>query len=105
MVLPSATMAQKVSVIHTTRDHRTILSGRHYTQLRYDVWLRQDRCCIACGRSISFEFAELHHKDHGRGMAGSKRTDTPEATEIRCHKCHRSVTPKPQWTAKNSLTS
>jgi hypothetical protein len=71
----------------TTKDGRTILTGRDYTEFRHDVWDAQEGRCLNCGRSVMFdpEWFQVHHKN-GRG--GGKRTDTLEACAGLCRDCH-----------------
>lgn len=93
------------------KDGRVKLTGYHYRLLRHKKWLQQDLKCgetdaikkgrPGCGREITFDEMELHHKN-GRGMMGSKRDDTLEATEGLCKKCHKSVTPKPMWSKRHA---
>lgn len=82
-------------VIKTTKDGRTIRSGKDYTKFRYDLHTLQGGKCVDCKRYTSLN-ADLaadwsFHTDHikGRGMGGSKRDDTFDACAGRCGKCHR----------------
>jgi hypothetical protein len=78
-----------------TKDGRTLRTGKDYTTFRYDLWFSQDGRCIRCGgiaalsepiyRARSFH---VHHKN-GRGMGGSKRSDTFLKCEGLCGSCHR----------------
>lgn len=68
----------------TTKDGRTILTGRQYTFLREQVWLAQEKRCT-CGARLSLAEMHLHHKD-GRG--GGRRDDTVETTVGLCWRCH-----------------
>lgn len=83
------------------RDGRVKLTGRNYVTLRLRKWAQQNWKCANCKREMNFEEMELHHKN-GRGMMGSKRDDTLEATEGLCKKCHKSVTPKPMWSKRHA---
>lgn len=89
-------------MIRRTRDNRTVLSGKDYTALRYKAWLREDRACGRCKRSLEFSEMELHHLQ-SRGLGGSKRSDVLENVLALCNPCHRAVSPQPQWTPKNKV--
>jgi len=68
-----------------TKDGRTILSLRHYTQFRWDIWYRNLGRCEGCNRDLQFWEMELHHI-YGRG--GGKRDDIPSKVLGLCSHCH-----------------
>jgi hypothetical protein len=100
-------------VIRTTKDGRTIRSGRDYTDFRFELWEINHRNCWECNRStsISADLAadnsfHVHHK-RGRGMGGALRDDTFLACSGICGKCHRirhgqqsAVQSQPQWSKR-----
>lgn len=82
-------------MIKTTKDGRTILTGKDYTRFRSRLHEQSYDLCIRCGRrallSVPLDWDNsfhVHHKN-GRGMGGSKRDDTFESCEGLCGKCHR----------------
>jgi hypothetical protein len=82
-------------VIKTTKDGRTIRTGKDYTAFRREVYEMQSGRCVRCIRTTSLEADILsdysfhvHHRD-GRGMGGSKRDDVPSKVEGLCGKDHR----------------
>lgn len=82
-------------MIRTTKDGRTIRTGKHYSQFRAQVFLSQNAECGHCGTGVALssppEWASsfhLHHKN-GRGMGGGKRNDIPSEVEGLCRDCHQ----------------
>lgn len=82
-------------MIRLTKDGRTILSGKHYTAFRHELWESQEKLCFRCGRRTELT-AELYqansfhvHHTAGRGMGGGKRSDTFAACQGLCGGCHR----------------
>lgn len=61
------------------------LSPAAYATQRRRRWEMQGRACT-CGKGISLEQGELHHKE-GRGMGGGRRNDL--RTVMLCQDCHR----------------
>jgi hypothetical protein len=86
--------------IKLTKDGRTILTGREYSEFRRDLFYRQRGCCIECGRvtifnaDIDSDFA-FHVAHRGsRGMGGGIRDDVvgEKRGQVKggmCGKCHR----------------
>jgi hypothetical protein len=78
-------------VIRTTKDGRTILSLRHYTEFRHRIYDRTEGRCEGITREqrcpVYFQFwdMELHHV-YGRG--GGKRDDVEAKVLGLCHCCH-----------------
>jgi hypothetical protein len=81
--------------VRTTKDGRTIRTGRDYTSFRFDLFVSQHGMCIECQRMCSLhaplEWDNSFHVHHvnGRGMGGSKRDDTFEACKGLCGADHR----------------
>ena len=70
---------------------KVALNSEDYEKLRWAKFVDQRGRCRACGKSLSFSEAELHHLS-GRGIGGGFRSDTPEETEILCggpNGCHQ----------------
>ena len=82
-------------MIKTTKDGRTILTGRDYTRFRERLFALQAGMCDECRGYVSLlrELEDDHsfhvHHLNGRGMGGGKRDDTLEACIGLCGKCHR----------------
>lgn len=82
-------------MLRTTKDERTIRTGKDYTEFRYELHERQERACIKCSRHTflahPLEWDDSFHVHHvgGRGLGGSKRDDTFESCRGLCGKCHR----------------
>jgi hypothetical protein len=83
-------------MIEIKRDGRVIRTGRDYSEFRKSIFENQNGCCADCG--IACEFVadpdwhcsfHVHHK-HGRGLGGSRRTDTLEECVGWCGACHHS---------------
>lgn len=76
------------------KDGRTILTGKHYTKLREQVFLRDKGRCTSCDRHVGLmpcgadSDMHLHHK-HGRGIGGGRRDDVLSECEALCAACHR----------------
>jgi hypothetical protein len=83
-------------VIKTTKDARTIRTGKHYTEFRILLFYHQHSLCKRCGRWTSLEAdilsdSSFHvHHVNGRGLGGGKRDDTIKSCEGLCGACHRS---------------
>lgn len=75
-------------MIKTTKDGRTILTGRHYRMFRCRVIQAALLRCQRCGRGIDLDTMHVHHT-RGRGMGGGKRDDTLQACKALCGDCHR----------------
>jgi hypothetical protein len=69
-------------MIRTTKDGRTVRTGRDYTKFRIERHTAQHSQCAECGRITvlwhPLEWDDSFHVHHegGRGMGGSKRDDT-----------------------------
>lgn len=82
-------------VITTTKDGRTIRTGKSYTEFRRALYVEQGGKCARCRRicrlevPLTWDYAfHVHHKN-GRGLGGGKRDDTFEACEGLYGACHR----------------
>jgi len=80
-------------MIKTTKDGRTIRTGKDYTEFRGLVWTTQGGHCAKCARftflSHPLEWDSSFHNHHKNGRGGGKRDDTLEACTGLCGKCHR----------------
>lgn len=81
-------------MIVVKKDGRKILTGKHYSDLREEVYLRDKGLCHKCRRRVSLvqwgADSDMHlHHTHGRGMGGGRRNDIPEECETLCARCHR----------------
>ncbi len=88
-------MAGKRVPVKTTKDGRTVRTGKDYTIFRWQLWELSSGKCVRCGEYTSLSLEpqsnwsfHVHHT-HGRGMGGSKRDDTFESCQGLCGKCHR----------------
>jgi 5-methylcytosine-specific restriction endonuclease McrA len=77
-----------------TKDGRTLLTGKDYTELRLHVYIRDKGFCQRCGIRVRYEqqgFDDDYHLAHviPRRMGGGSRDDTMENTHVLCAKCHR----------------
>lgn len=78
-----------------TKDGRTILGGKDYTEFRRQVYYAQGAQCKSCSRytfflaSMEDDYSFHVHHTNGRGMGGGKRDDTLEAVIGLCGACHR----------------
>ena len=78
-----------------TKDGRVKLTGKDYTAFRYELYQSQGAQCNNCPRCTSLwmepEYDSSFHVHHinGRGMGGSKRSDTFLACVGLCGSCHR----------------
>jgi hypothetical protein len=82
-------------MIKTTKDGRTILSGKDYTRFRSQLHEQSYGLCTQCHRRtlltspLDYDNSFHTHHKNGRGMGGSKRDDTVHSCEGLCGKCHR----------------
>jgi 5-methylcytosine-specific restriction endonuclease McrA len=81
-----------VSVSHT-KDGRTVLTGKDYTELREAVFFRDRGRCIVCHQRVSLKLSGSDWDMHlchitPRRMGGGSRDDTKENTVTKCKKCH-----------------
>jgi hypothetical protein len=78
--------------IRVTKDGRTIRTGKHYADFRFDLYQKQGAMCN-CGRMTSLYMESVYdssfHVHHVNGRGGGKRDDTLEACEGLCGRCHR----------------
>ena len=82
-------------MIKTTKDSRTIRTGKDYTAFRRKVFEDQRGRCMTCGMwtnlELPIEFASSFHIAHrgSRGMGGSIRDDVigPNKGQVECGKC------------------
>lgn len=86
--------------IKTTRDGRTIRTGKSYTDFRRDLYEQQNGICCVCPRlaylSSPLEWDDSFHVAHRgtRGAGGCFRDDVvgPNKGQVeggKCGKCHR----------------
>lgn len=81
---------------YTHRDSQVHIDGKEYlfgedkTRRRYEVWERDEHCCVKCGLVLSFEQMEL---DHRAPNYGGRRHDNLENLQTLCgpyqNGCHR----------------
>ncbi len=87
-------------MIKTTKDGRTIRTGKDYTKFRADLYVKQNASCIECDQTCVFDAPlewnnSFHVAHHGsRGMGGAIRDDVvgPKRGQVEgglCGKCHR----------------
>jgi hypothetical protein len=69
--------------IKLTKEGRTILSGRDYTEHKRGVYERQGGKCADCGFGFPYNRMEFHHFG-GRGLGGSKRDDLSPLNRMLC---------------------
>jgi len=86
--------------IKKTKDGRTIRTGKEYTDFRRQLYDKQKRLCIKCGRvtrlDISIYFGNSFHVAHrgSRGMGSAIRDDVVgekrgQVEGGKCGACHR----------------
>ena len=79
--------------IKTTKDGRTIRTGKDYTAFRHDMWATGGGACWECGHPTGLQYPPSYsnsfHVHHKRGRGGGKRTDTFLACQGLCGDCHR----------------
>lgn len=104
--------------IEISKDGRTKLTGKHYTEFRRWLWFQQEsaclRCCALTSLHVDLEYDQSFHVSHreSRGMGGSFRDDVigPNKGQVEggiCGRCHRfehnqqeEVQSQPQWSRK-----
>jgi 5-methylcytosine-specific restriction endonuclease McrA len=64
---------------------RIILSKDHYAGLIYECWIRDEKKCRGCGRSLPEFSTALGDHVQKRSQGGS---DTPENIKTKCFHCH-----------------
>ncbi len=73
---------------HTTKDGREICRSEYAWLLRRrDVWMRDQGCCVACGKPVALPDASVDHIEPRR-MGGGSRDDRPENLRTMCFDCH-----------------
>lgn len=73
--------------VRTLRDGREICSHAFWMVRRREVWVRDGRRCVFCGRALSNHAAEIDHIKT-RGMGGGSRDDRLSNLRTLCHDCH-----------------
>lgn len=83
---PEAKLDRAFAETKTTKNGRTILRGRAYTENKRQQWEKQGRRCADCGRYVAFEGVAQYHHAHGR--ARGWRNDADAANKVLCWRCH-----------------
>ena len=74
------------TVLDDNGDPKTYLFGDDMGVRRSEVWEKANRCCVKCGKAVSYLFYEIHHKVR-RSQGGC---DNLSNLECLCHRCHLS---------------
>ena len=72
------------SCVH--QNGREYLFGIDMTRRRTEVWERDKRMCVECGKWLSFGCMEMHHRAQNYG---GPRFDNLDNLETLCSQCHR----------------
>jgi hypothetical protein len=73
---------------YVNQDGKEYLVGCDVGHRREQVYERDRHHCVKCGRYVTWEQMEMHHRAKNYG---GRRWDNLDNLEVRCHDCHTGV--------------